>query len=104
MFRDQPAALGEKARFAIAENRDDLAEAALSWQIDFEAQAERLDAGQAEAADEAGGGGAGRRGAPRPGTATAWRRVPCPGKSTSGRKRSAGAGCRPRPRARRAGW
>ncbi len=54
MFRDQLAALGEKARFAIAENRDDLAEAALSRQIDFEAQAERLDAVQAEAADEAG--------------------------------------------------
>lgn len=54
MFRDQIAALDEKARFALAENRDDLAEAALSRQLDFEAQAQRLDAAQAEAAGEAG--------------------------------------------------
>lgn len=54
MFRDQLTALEEKARFAIAQNRDDLAEAAVSRQIDFEAQAERLDAVQAEAASEAG--------------------------------------------------
>ncbi|MBD0272612.1 MAG: PspA/IM30 family protein [Acetobacteraceae bacterium] len=54
MFRGQLAALDEKARFAIAENRDDLAEAALSRQIDFEAEAERLDSVQAEAAAEAG--------------------------------------------------
>ena len=54
MFRDQLAALDEKARFAVAENRDDLAEAALSRQLDFEAQAERLEAVRAEAADEAG--------------------------------------------------
>lgn len=54
MFRDQIAALDEKARFALAENRDDLAEAALSRQLDFEAQAQRLDAVQAEAAGEAG--------------------------------------------------
>ena len=53
MFRGQVAALAEKARFAIAENREDLAEAALSRQLDFEAQAERLDAVQAEAAGEA---------------------------------------------------
>ena len=53
MFRDQLAALGEKARFAIAENREDLAEAALSRQLDFEAQAERLDKVQADAASEA---------------------------------------------------
>lgn len=53
MFRDQLAALDEKARFAVAENRDDLAEAALSRQLDFEAQAERLDAVQVEAASEA---------------------------------------------------
>lgn len=54
MFRDQIAALDEKARFALAENRDDLAEAALSRQLDFEAQTQRLDAAQAEAAGEAG--------------------------------------------------
>jgi phage shock protein A len=53
MFRDQLAALGEKARFAMAEKRDDLAEAALSRQLDFEAQAERLDKVQADAASEA---------------------------------------------------
>lgn len=53
MFRGQIAALDEKARFAIAENRGDLAEAALSRQFDFEAQAERLVAVQAEAAGEA---------------------------------------------------
>lgn len=54
MFRDQIAALDEKARFALAENRDDLAEAALSRQLDFEAQTQRLDAAQTEAAGEAG--------------------------------------------------
>src|SRR3712207_2903335 len=54
MFRDKLAALDEQARFAIAENRDDLAEAAVSRQLDFEAQVERLDAVQAEAASEAG--------------------------------------------------
>ena len=53
MFRGQLAALDEKARFALAGNRDDLAEAALSRQLDFEAQADRLDAVQAEAASEA---------------------------------------------------
>jgi phage shock protein A len=53
MFRDKLAALGEQARFAMAENRDDLAEAAVSRQLDFEAQAERLEAVQAEAASEA---------------------------------------------------
>ena len=47
-------ALEEKARFAIAQSRDDLAEAAVSRQIDFEAQAARLDAVQAEAKSEAG--------------------------------------------------
>lgn len=53
MFRTQLVALDEKARFAVAEGRDDLAEAALSRQFDFEQQAERLDAVQAEAASEA---------------------------------------------------
>lgn len=54
MFRGQLAVLQEKARFAIAQDRDDLAEAALSRQSDFEMQAERLDTVQAEAASEAG--------------------------------------------------
>jgi phage shock protein A len=53
MFRDQLAALGEKARFAMAENREDLAEAAVSRQLDFEAQAERLNKVEADAASEA---------------------------------------------------
>jgi phage shock protein A len=53
MFRDRLTGLDEKARFAMGENRDDLAEAAVSRQIEFEAQAERLDGVQAEAAEEA---------------------------------------------------
>ena len=53
MFREQLAALSEKARFAMAENREDLAEAAVSRQLHFEAQAERLDKVQADAASEA---------------------------------------------------
>src|SRR5215212_1581569 len=53
MFRDKLAALDEQARFALAQDRDDLAEAAVSRQLDFEAQAERLQSAQAEAASEA---------------------------------------------------
>ncbi len=53
MLRDRATALGDKARFALEADRDDLAEAALSRQLDFEAQAEKLDAVQAEAAAEA---------------------------------------------------
>ncbi len=52
MLRDGTTALVDKARFAMEAGRDDLAEAALSRQLDFEAQADRLDAVQA-AADEA---------------------------------------------------
>jgi phage shock protein A len=52
MFRDKLSGLEEKARFAMGENRDDLAEAAVSRQLEFEAQAERLDRVQAEAAEE----------------------------------------------------
>jgi phage shock protein A len=52
MFRERLTGLEEKARFALGENRDDLAEAAVSRQLEFEAQAERLDAVQAEAAEE----------------------------------------------------
>src|SRR5215217_8258739 len=40
MFRDKLGGLEEKARFAMGENRDDLAEAAVSRQLEFEAQAE----------------------------------------------------------------
>jgi phage shock protein A len=44
--------LTTKARFAVAEGREDLAEAALSRQIDFEAQAKKLDAVQSQAREE----------------------------------------------------
>jgi phage shock protein A len=45
-------ALNEKARFAIDQGRDDLAEAALSRQIDFEAEAEKLSEAAAQAREE----------------------------------------------------
>ena len=54
LLRERATALSDKARFALEAGRDDLAEAALSRQLDFEAQAERLDAVQANAAEEAG--------------------------------------------------
>jgi phage shock protein A len=41
-----------KAKFALGQGRDDLAEAALSRQIDFEAQAKKLDAVQQQAREE----------------------------------------------------
>ncbi|MBM0206234.1 PspA/IM30 family protein [Micromonospora sp. STR1s_5] len=44
--------LTDKASFAIKEGREDLAEAALSRQIDFEAQANKLDAVQSQAREE----------------------------------------------------
>jgi phage shock protein A len=44
--------LTAKAKFALAEGREDLAEAALSRQVDFEAQAKKLDTVQSEARDE----------------------------------------------------
>lgn len=53
MFREQAAALEEKAQFALTGNREDLAEAAIARQIDFEAHAERLDAAQSESAEQA---------------------------------------------------
>lgn len=53
LFRERLAGLEEKARFALGEGREDLAEAAITRQLDFEAQAERLDAVQAEAEVEA---------------------------------------------------
>ena len=52
LFRERAAALDEKARFALGEGREDLAEAALSRQLDFEAQAERLDSVQTETAEQ----------------------------------------------------
>lgn len=53
LLRERLAELEEKARFALAQGREDLAEAAIARQLDFEAQAERLDAVQAEAEAEA---------------------------------------------------
>jgi phage shock protein A len=53
LFRDKLVVLEEQAIFAIAEKRDDLAEAAVSRQIDHEAQAERLGPVATEAAEEA---------------------------------------------------
>jgi phage shock protein A len=54
LLRERAAALADKARFALQSGRDDLAEAALSRQLDFEAQAERLGAVQTAAQEEAG--------------------------------------------------
>lgn len=52
MIVDKLAALDGKARFALAESREDLAEAAIARQIELEAQSTRLDAVQSEAAEE----------------------------------------------------
>jgi phage shock protein A len=49
MLAERAEELTGKARFAVSEGRDDLAEAALSRQIDFEAQAGKLDAVQQQA-------------------------------------------------------
>ena len=54
LTRERLAGLDEKARFALGQGRDDLAEAAVTRQLVFEAQAERLQAVQAEAEQEAG--------------------------------------------------
>jgi phage shock protein A len=52
MFSERVEELTTKAKFALNEGREDLAEAALSRQIDFEAQAKKLDAVQAQAREE----------------------------------------------------
>lgn len=52
LLHKKVAELTEKAGFAVAEGRDDLAEAALSRQIDFEAQAGQLDEVQSRAREE----------------------------------------------------
>jgi phage shock protein A len=44
MFTERAAELTTKAKFALSQGREDLAEAALSRQLDFEAQATELDA------------------------------------------------------------
>ena len=53
-LREKCSELTDKAKFALAEGREDLAEAALNRQVDFEEQAAKLDAIQSQAcADEA---------------------------------------------------
>lgn len=52
LFRDRLASLDDKARFALGEGREDLAEAAISRQIDFEAQAAALEKAETEAGTE----------------------------------------------------
>ncbi|MGV7217348.1 PspA/IM30 family protein [Bradyrhizobium sp. UFLA05-112] len=49
MLGERVEELTAKAQFAVNQQRDDLAEAALSRQIDFEAQAKKLDAVQEQA-------------------------------------------------------
>lgn len=53
MLRERADALTEKARFALAEGRDDLAEAAVSRQLEFETQVEALTGVAARAGEEA---------------------------------------------------
>jgi phage shock protein A len=52
MLVERAEELTTKAKFALDEGREDLAEAALSRQVDFEAQAEKLDAVQQQAREE----------------------------------------------------
>jgi phage shock protein A len=52
MLTERAEALTAKARFALTERREDLAEAALSRQVEFEAQAKELDAVQQQAREE----------------------------------------------------
>lgn len=52
MTQDKLAELSEKARFALEQGRDELAEAAVSRQVDFEAQLPALAAAKAAAAAE----------------------------------------------------
>ena len=53
LFRDRLTDLDQKARFALAEGRKDLAEAAISRHIDFEAQVALLEEAGSEAKAEA---------------------------------------------------
>ncbi|MDB5560316.1 MAG: phage shock protein PspA, partial [Enterovirga sp.] len=52
MLTERVDQLTQKASFALKEGREDLAEAALSRQIDFEAQAKKLEDVQSLARDE----------------------------------------------------
>ena len=51
-LRARIADLEEKARFALTKSREDLAEAALSGQLDLEARIEQLDLAQKETSDQ----------------------------------------------------
>ncbi len=52
MFKDRLEALTEKAEFALSEDREDLARAALSRQVDFEAQIANLGKTEALASEQ----------------------------------------------------
>jgi len=52
LLTDRVADLLDKAKFAIAQGREDLAEAALTRQVDFEAQAAHLVTIQSQSSDE----------------------------------------------------
>jgi len=52
LLSDRIAALGEQARFALSKDRPDLAETAVSRQLEHEAEAKQLGKAEAEAADE----------------------------------------------------
>src|SRR3954465_15856581 len=52
MLSERAEELTSKAKFALGQGRDDLAEAALSRQVDYEAQAKGLDAVQEQARQE----------------------------------------------------
>jgi phage shock protein A len=52
MLTERAEELTTKAKFALGQGREDLAEAALSRQVDFEAQAKGLDAVQQQARNE----------------------------------------------------
>lgn len=51
-LREKAGEMTAKAKFAVAECRDDLAEAAISRQVEFETQAAKLDAVQSQASEE----------------------------------------------------
>src|SRR3954454_12660256 len=52
MLADHMASLTDKAKFALGEGREDLAEAALARQVDFEEQAKKLEAMQQQSREE----------------------------------------------------
>lgn len=54
MLKERVEGLNDKARFALKEGRDDLAEAAIVRQMDFEAETRKLDPVQAAAKEEEG--------------------------------------------------